>query len=38
VTWWTSERLGVRLELRDHIVSDDTTVHLMVVRAGIAFR
>lgn len=38
VTWWTSERLGVRLELRDHIVTDDTTVHLMVVRAGIAFR
>ena len=34
VTWWTSEWLGVRLELRDHIVTDDTTVHLMVVRGG----
>jgi hypothetical protein len=23
VTWWTSQRLGVRLELRDHIVTGD---------------
>ena len=36
--WWFKERIGLRLELRDHIPLRSESVHFFGVRIGFAFR
>ena len=38
VDYWFREKLGLRLEFRDHIWNPGTTVHLWQVRIGMTFR
>ena len=39
IDYWTKDRLGVRVEFRDHVRSDRRgDVHYWALRAGIAFR
>ena len=38
MNWWFKERLGLRLELRDHILRDYTSIHIVGFRIGLAFR
>jgi hypothetical protein len=36
--WWFKDRLGLRLEFRDHIPLQFESVHIFGVRIGLAFR
>jgi hypothetical protein len=36
--WWFKERIGLRLELRDHIPLRFESIHFFGVRIGLAFR
>lgn len=38
VNYWSKERLGVRLEFRDHVAKFDRPVHFLGFRVGITFR
>lgn len=38
VNYWFKERLGLRLEVRDQVISLDGTGHYAAFRAGISFR
>ncbi|HKQ92839.1 MAG TPA: hypothetical protein VJZ77_19420 [Blastocatellia bacterium] len=36
--WWFKDRIGLRLELRDHIPLRSEAIHFFGVRIGLAFR
>ena len=36
--WWFKDRIGLRLELRDHIPLRFESIHFFGVRIGLAFR
>ena len=36
--WWFKDRIGLRLELRDHIPLQSASFHFFGVRIGLAFR
>ena len=38
MNWWFKERVGLRLEIRDHLVVTGGVPHLFGVRIGLAFR
>lgn len=38
INYWANEHLGVRLEVRDHVVTADGTAHYVGFRIGFAFR
>lgn len=38
VNWWMRERLGLRLEVRDHVTTDTPRGHFWQVRVALAFR
>ncbi len=38
VNYWFAKRVGMKLELRDHIWSDGGTLHYWGVRIGVTFR
>lgn len=38
MNWWFKDRLGLRLELRDHILRDYRSLHIVGFRIGLAFR
>jgi hypothetical protein len=38
MNWWFKDRLGLRLELRDHILREYSSYHLVGFRIGLAFR
>jgi hypothetical protein len=38
MNYWLRERIGLRLEIRDHIYADGTGRHLLGFRIGFAFR
>ncbi len=38
MNWWFKERIGLRIEFRDHVIIDGGTPHFMGVRIGLAFR
>jgi len=38
INYWFRERLGLRLELRDHFAVQNTSVHGVGLRIGLAFR
>jgi hypothetical protein len=38
VHYWFNEKLGLRVEFRDHLVARDAATHFLGVRVGLAFR
>ena len=38
MNWWFKDRVGLRLEFRDHVVIASSAPHLYGVRIGLAFR
>ncbi|MCI0387588.1 MAG: hypothetical protein MOB07_02290 [Acidobacteria bacterium] len=36
--WWFKDRVGLRLEFRDHVIVTDGAPHLFGIRFGVAFR
>jgi len=38
VNWWFKDRLGLRLEFRDHVALQFGSTHILGVRIGLAFR
>ena len=36
--WWFKDHLGLRLELRDHVLREYSSVHIVGFRIGLAFR
>ena len=38
INYWFRERLGLRLELRDHVAVPDSSAHAVGLRIGLAFR
>ncbi len=38
VNWWIKDRVGLRLEFRDHVVTDSDLGHFFGFRIGLAFR
>src|SRR5262245_22342568 len=38
MNWWFKERVGLRVEFRDHVVVTDGSPHFFGVRIGLAFR
>lgn len=38
MNWWFIDRVGLRLELRDHIIPNSTSFHIIGLRIGLAFR
>jgi hypothetical protein len=38
VNWWFKDRLGLRLEFRDHVTLQFGSTHIFGVRIGLAFR
>jgi hypothetical protein len=38
VNWWFKDRLGLRLEFRDHVTVQFGSAHILGVRIGLAFR
>jgi hypothetical protein len=38
LNWWLKNRVGLRLEIRDQIIPDAPSFHLVGVRIGLSFR
>jgi len=38
LNWWFKDRIGLRLEVRDHIPGAEPSLHLIGFRIGLAFR
>lgn len=38
VNWWMRDRLGLRLEVRDHVTADTPRAHFWQFRVALAFR
>lgn len=38
MNWWFKDRVGLRLELRDHIIPNSQSLHIIGLRIGLAFR
>src|SRR5262245_48266084 len=38
MNWWFKDRIGLRLEVRDHVIVTDRSPHFLGVRIGLAFR
>jgi hypothetical protein len=36
--WWFKDRIGLRLEVRDHITAPEPSIHIIGFRIGLAFR
>ena len=36
--WWFKDRIGLRLEVRDHITAPGPSIHIIGFRIGLAFR
>ena len=38
MNWWFKDHLGLRLEVRDHIVATSPKIHIVGIRIGLSFR
>ena len=38
MNWWFKDRVGLRVEIRDHVIVTDGAPHFLGIRIGLAFR